>query len=119
MPSKPRRRNKLEEPIQVQNILQQVFKDLNLDEKIKDYQIMQLWAEFCKNLANPDLGAKLNKYSFAHRINNDRSLVIGVKAAVLANELQFIKNLLEIEFSKAVEQRDLPVIKKLVFELRS
>lgn len=113
-----RKRIKLEEPVKVQNILKKVFKDLNLDEKIKDYQIMQLWEVFCENLPNPDLASKLSKYSFAHRINNDRSLIIGVKAAVLANELQFIKTLIEAEFIKTLSQEDLPEIKKLVFELR-
>ena len=56
--------------------------------------------------------------TFAHRFTKERKLVIGVKSAVIANELQFIKAIVEKEFIKEVQEYDRE-IKGIVFELRS
>lgn len=113
------RKIKLEDPIQVKGILEQLFRDLNLDEKIQDYKIIQLWNEFLASAANPELATKLQKFTSAHRVTLDRALVVGVKSAVIANELQFIKPMLEKRFINLVAEYEYEAISKLVFEMRS
>ena len=114
-----RRKFKLDDPIQVKLVLEQVFKNLNLDEKMQDYKIMLLWNEFLASAANPELASKLQKFTSAHRITLDRALVIGVRSAVIANELQFIKPMLEERFIKLIAEYKYKPINKLVFEMRS
>lgn len=86
---------------------------LKLDEKIKDYRIMQAWDDFVQT----QLDSAFQKYLFAHRISKDRKLVIGVRSAVLANELQFAKIEIENNFLQFLTS-DLPEIKGIIFELR-
>ncbi len=109
---------KLDDPIQVKGILEQVFKNLNLDEKMQDYKIILLWNEFLASAANPELAAKLQKFTSAHRVTPERALVIGVKSAVIANELQFIKPMLEERFISLVKEQGYEAINKLIFEMR-
>ncbi len=109
---------KLEDPLPVKGILEQVFKHLNLDEKMQDYKIMLLWEQFLSTAANPELAKKLQKFTTAHRMTQDRALVIGVKSAVIANELQFIKPMLEERFIKLVADQGYQAVKGLVFEMR-
>ena len=114
-----RKKLKLEDPIQVKGILEQVFKNLNLDEKMQDYKTMLLWNEFLRTAANPELAKKLQKFTSAHRITTDRGLVIGVSSAIIANELQFIKPMLEERFIKLVTEYGYKPVHKLIFEMRS
>ncbi len=94
-------------------VLDSVSKKLNLAEKQKDFNIMLFWQDFAKKNTS-ELIAKNTK---AHRFTKDRQLVIAVKSAVIANELQFAKTLLEDQFLKEVKEFDRGV-KGLVFELR-
>lgn len=115
------RKTKQEDLIPLKGVLESVFKDLNLDEKIFDYTIMQAWDEFMKKSKG-----SLATHTFAHRITKERALVVGVKSAVVANELHFVKPKLEQAFLDYLyEHHDLKSkprarqINKLVFELRS
>jgi hypothetical protein len=115
------RKTKQEDLLPLKGVLESVFKDLNLDEKIFDYTIMQAWNEFMKRSKGT-----LGTHTFAHRITKDRALVIGVKSAVVANELHFVKPKLEQDFLDYLyEHHDLKSkprsrqITKLIFELRS
>lgn len=117
-----RRRTKQEDLMPVKAVLEKVFKDLDLDKKIFDYEIMKSWTDYAQEFLKPIIAAN----TFAHRINKNRSLVIGVKSAVIANELHFIKPRLEEEFIQFIYERfDLASkpqsnqIKDIVFELRS
>lgn len=98
----------------VNEVLESMNKKLKLDEKKQDFNIMLYWKEFiAKNTSD-----FIAKNTFAHRFTKDRKLVIGIKSAVIANELQFTKDLLEQEFLKEVSEFDRDIT-GLVFELRS
>jgi hypothetical protein len=119
---KNRYKSKQDDLLPVKGVLDQVFKDLDLDEKIFDYTIMQAWDAFAKSYTKGSIAEQTK----AHRITKDRALVIGVKSAVIANELQFIKPKLEQAFLDYLyENHDLKSkprtrqITRLVFELRS
>jgi hypothetical protein len=112
--SKSSKKIKQEDLLPVKGVLDKVFHDLDLDTKSQDYTIMQAWAVFTQ----ANTSATIARNTFAHRINQDRKLVIGVRSAVLANELQFIKAKLEQDFMACIET--IPrKINGLVFELRN
>jgi len=98
----------------IRAVLEQVFQDLDLDEKIKDYKILQEWDFFSSDKLSPSV----QKYTFAHRISKDRKVVIGVRSAVIANELQLSKVIIEKNFLETIKSFNRG-IKGLVFELRS
>lgn len=96
------------------SILEKVFKDLSLDEKIQDFEIMKSWKSFSAERSSKSIANN----TFAHRITKDRKLIIGVKSAIIANELQFQKAKLEKNF--IVYIKDLSrKISGISFELRS
>ena len=103
------------EPIHLSNLIDKVAKKLQLDNNSEDYSIIRFWEEFLKDQGSEGLA----KYSFAHRITKDRKLVIGVRSAVIANELQFIKADLERSFLVQCSTRFKNPVKALVFELRT
>lgn len=98
----------------ITEVLESMSKKLKLDEKKKDFNIMLYWKDFIRDNTS-DLIAN---NTFAHRFTKDRKLVIGIKSAVIANELQFIKNIIEKEFLKEVQEFDREIT-GIVFELRS
>lgn len=103
------------EPIPVSAIIHKVAKKLKFDDNSEDYLIIKYWDQFLK-----DHGFEsLIKYTYAHRISKDRKLVIGVKSAVIANELQFIKADLEKSFLLQSSTRFDKAIISLIFELRT
>lgn len=115
-------KSKQDDLLPVKGVLDQVFKDLDLDEKMFDFTIMQAWDKFIQSYGKGSIA----KQTQAHRITKDRGLVVGVKSAVIANELQFIKPKLEQAFLDYLyEHHDLKSkprarqINRLVFELRS
>lgn len=110
---------KLEEPIAIKQVLEQVFKNLDMDGKMDDYKVMQAWNSFLSGAAKPAMAKKLKEYTFAHRITRERILVIGVRSAVMANELQFMKAMLENKFKELIQEQQLPEISGIVFELRA
>ena len=97
----------------IESVLGNLSDKLNLDEKKKDFSIMLFWKEFITENA----GELIAQNTAAQRFTKDRKLVIAIKSAVIANELQFSKAVIEEEFIKAVKphERD---ITGLVFELR-
>lgn len=98
----------------ITEVLDSMSKKLKLDEKKQDFNIMLYWKDFIRT----NTSELIAKNTFAHRFTKDRKLVIGIKSAVIANELQFIKNIIEQEFLKEVAEFDRE-IKGIVFELRS
>lgn len=98
----------------ITEVLESMSKKLKLDEKKKDFNIMLYWKEFILE----NTSELIAKNTFAHRFTKDRKLVIGIKSAVIANELQFIKNIIEKEFLKEVQEYDREIT-GIVFELRS
>lgn len=109
----PVKKRKLSQFTKASDILQQVCKRLGLDERFKDLELMKLWDE----IAHAQGGDMLAKKTKAHRLIKG-VLFIGVGSASIANELQMLKPLLEKRFFQAAEQKNLPKIKKIVFELR-
>jgi mRNA-degrading endonuclease YafQ of YafQ-DinJ toxin-antitoxin module len=99
---------------EINEVFDSLSKKLNLEEKKQDFNIMLFWKDFITDNSSELIA----KNTFAHRFTKDRKLVIGIKSAVIANELQMIKALLEKEFLKAIEKFDRTVT-GLVFELRS
>jgi hypothetical protein len=99
---------------EINEVFDSLSKKLNLEEKKQDFNIMLFWKDFITDNSSELIA----KNTFAHRFTKDRKLVIGIKSAVIANELQMIKELLEKEFLKAIEKFDRTVT-GLVFELRS
>lgn len=99
---------------EINEVFDSLSKKLNLEEKKQDFNIMLFWKDFITDNSSELIA----KNTFAHRFTKDRKLVIGIKSAVIANELQMIKVLLEKEFLKAIEKFDRTVT-GLVFELRS
>ncbi|MDD9898322.1 MAG: hypothetical protein OXU45_04895, partial [Candidatus Melainabacteria bacterium] len=99
--------------------LPSVFKGLNIEGKMGDLKIIRLWDNFLKDSLKPALSKKLQEYTFVHRIDRERDLVIGVRSAVMANELQFLKPMLEKKFFELLEDYDLPHIRAILFELRT
>ena len=97
----------------IEEVLGNLSEKLKLDEKKKDFSIMLFWKEFITENA----GELIAKNTSATRFTKDRKLVISIKSAVIANELQFSKAVIEEEFLEAVKphERD---ITGLVFELR-
>lgn len=89
-----KRRNK--QPVKSGDVLKKVFAGMGLEQKMKEFELFDSWAEI--------VGEKLAPKTFAYAIEKDRTLVVGVKSAVLANELQFLKRELTEKFNaKAVE----------------
>ncbi|MBT6843439.1 MAG: hypothetical protein HOA17_06540 [Candidatus Melainabacteria bacterium] len=113
------KRAKLADPVGIKGVLSQVFKNLEIDGKMDDFKIMQAWDGFLTTATKPLLAKKLKEYTFAHRVTRERSLVIGVRSAVMANELQFMKPMLQKKFIELVVELELPVIAEIAFELRS
>lgn len=97
------------------SILDKVAKKLKLNDNYEDFEIMNYWSGFLKEAGSEGLV----KYTFAHRISKDRKLVIGIRSAVIANELQFIKGDLEKSFLDKVSAKFKKTIRGLIFELRS
>jgi hypothetical protein len=98
----------------ITEVLDSMSQKLKLHEKKKDFNIMLYWKDFIR----ANTSELIAKNTFAHRFTKERKLVIGIKSAVIANELQFIKNVIEQEFLKEIAEFDRDV-KGLVFELRS
>jgi hypothetical protein len=84
-----------------------------------DFKILQAWNGFVGTAAQTAMAKKLQEYTFAHRITRERVLVVGVRSAVMANELQFMKPMLEAKFVDLIAKQDLPEIEGIVFELRT
>lgn len=98
----------------ISEVLDSMSKKLKLHEKKKDFNIMLYWNDFIRE----NTSELIAKNTFAHRFTKERKLVIGIKSAVIANELQFIKAIIEQEFLKEIAEFDRDV-KGLIFELRS
>jgi hypothetical protein len=98
----------------ITEVLASMSEKLKLDEKKQDFNIMLYWKDFIRENTSEIIA----KNTFAHRFTKDRKLVVGIKSAVIANELQMIKILIEKEFLKAVQEFDREIT-GLVFELRS
>ncbi len=113
------RKIKLEDPLPLKNVLGSLLQELNFDAKILDYHVMQLWVPVLEEALEPDLAKLIAKHTAAHRITKDRKLVIGVKTAIVANELQFLKTALEEILQSQILKSSLPNIKNIIFELRS
>ncbi|MCE2928195.1 MAG: DUF721 domain-containing protein [Candidatus Caenarcaniphilales bacterium] len=103
-----------QEPALLGDLLPSILKKLKLDTKSLDYQIMLSWAKFAEENLDKFLATKIS----AHRISKDRKLVLGVKSAVIANDLQFKKTDLEKKFLDSLDD-NLPKISGIVFELRA
>lgn len=97
------------------SILDQVAKKLKLNDNYEDFEIMNHWSKFLTEQGSESL----LKYTFAHRISKERKLIIGIRSAVIANELQFIKKELESSFLTSVSAKFKRKINGLVFELRT
>ena len=139
------KRIKLAEPVGIKEVLSQVFKNLEIDGKMDDFKIMQAWDGFLSTATKPLLAKKLKEYTFAHRVTRhpakrslasdvdtkevgtvqstssvvERILIIGVRSAVMANELQFMKPMLQKKFKELMIKLELPEIAEIAFELRS
>lgn len=103
------------EPIPLSNLMDKVAKKLKLNDNYEDFEIMNHWSEFLKEQGSESL----LKYTFAHRISKERNLIIGIRSAVIANELQFIKAELEKSFLTSASSRFKRKVNGLSFELRT
>lgn len=93
--------------------LESMSKKLKLDDKRLDFNIMLFWKEFIKENTSDVIARNTS----ATRFTKDRKLVVSIKSAVIANELQFSKDLIEQEFLKAVKDYNREIT-GIVFELR-
>ena len=120
------KREKQENLIPISKLFSKITKNI---DKNKHQSIFEIWRELkWENLGLPDL---VRRKTFADRITRDRKLVVGVKHAALANELQFHKknllNLLNSSIKTANDsihkrsdfsQEYIKELRDLVFELR-
>lgn len=98
------------QPSLAKSVLGKVVENLGIKDRLIEFELMNLWEEVA--------GAKLAKDTFAYRIVKSKTLVIGVRTAVLANELQFLKKELEEKFNKLAKERYGKTIENIIFELR-
>ena len=98
------------QPSQAKNMLTKVLENLGIKERLIEFELMKLWTEIA--------GEKLAKDTFAYRIIKSKTLVIGVRTAVLANELQFLKQELKTKFNKLAQKKFSRSINDIIFELR-
>lgn len=94
-------RRKAEDLSSIKQVLMNLVKDLDLDIKMLDYELMRFWHEFT-NSKGMD---KLTKYSKAKEFDKQRRMVITVSSSVIRNELQFSHDNIEKEFLKFVETK--------------
>ena len=113
------KKTKLEDPIAIKDVLPGVFKGLNIEGKMDDLKVIRLWDVFVKDNLKPALAKKLQEYTFVHRISRERDLIIGVRSAVMANELQFLKPMLEEKFFQLLKDYNLAKVRSILFELRT
>ncbi len=108
---------KLEDPIPLKGVLEQLFKSYEVDGKMDDYKIMLAWHDYLTSALDSKHAELLKSNTSAHRITKERHLMIAVKAAVIANELQFMKAMLEEGFKEHIKALGYKSIKKIVFAL--
>ena len=120
------KRERQETLIPIKQLFTQITKNI---DKHKHQSIFEIWKELkWENLGLPEIASRK---TFVDRITNDRKLVIAVKSAALANELQFHRvNLLNlinqsiksvntnIHQQEKFSQDYIKEIRALVFELR-
>jgi|GEM_PF-5522924 len=92
-----------------------LFTRLGLSKQLEGYKLLQLWTESLSGVNNASL---LQAKTFAIKLNKNMELVVGVRSAALANELQFLKASLIESFNKLARKQGLPSIKTIIFELR-
>lgn len=109
---------KLEDPILVKGVLEELFKTYEIEGKTEDYKIMLAWQDYLSTALDPSHAQLLKSNTTAHRITKERHFMVAVKAAVIANELQFMKASLEEGFKEYLRVAGYKGIKKIVFELR-
>jgi hypothetical protein len=115
------RRIKQDELLKIQDFFAGAKQGL---DKHKHYEVMQLWSEL-------DIPQVIKKKTFAHRFTSSGKLFIGVKAAALANDLQFMKSELLAKLNERIKsinekltqlenynQPSLKLVQKIIFELR-
>ncbi len=120
------KREKQEALIPISKLFSKITKNI---DKNKHQSIFELWREMkWENIGLPDI---VRRKTFADRITRDQRLIVGVKHAALANELQFHKqnllNLLNSSIKTAnaaihnraeFSQDYIKELRGLVFELR-
>lgn len=104
------------EMLPISKVMGKLFESKEFQEKYSDFKIMQLWTEIARQQCS-ELMAKKTR---ARMINKKRELVVSIHAAVLANELQFVKESLKVAMNQAIKERfpAKPQLKDIVFEMR-
>ncbi len=92
-----------------------LFTRLGLTKQLEGYKLLELWSQTLDDAPN---SALLKSKTFAVKLNKNMDLLVGVRSAALANELQFLKPQLMANFNKLAAQQRLPAIKAIIFELR-
>ena len=120
------KREKQENLIPINKLFSQITKNI---DKNKHQSIFELWRELqWENLGLPDI---VKRKTFADWVTRDRKLIVGVKHAALANELQFHKEKLLNLLNQAIKNANKSIhlkenfsqdyvkeLRALVFELR-
>ncbi len=99
-----------------------LFSRLGLGKQLDAYKTMQLWQTAIDELYRsnaPQLEiAVLKSKTYAIKLNKNSELIVGVRSAALANELQFLKANLLVAFNRVCERARLAAVKGIIFELR-
>ncbi len=99
-----------------------LFTRLGLGKQLEAYKTLQLWQtaidELYRTNAPQIEAAVLKSKTFAIKLNKNSELVVGVRSAALANELQFLKASLVVTLNTVCERAGLAAVKGIIFELR-
>ncbi len=99
-----------------------LFTRLGMTRQLSGYELLNIWEPSIDKLFElhaPKIDiAVLKAKTFPIKLNKKMELVVGVRSASLANELQFMKAVLLEAFAQVSEEHALPKIQGIIFELR-
>jgi hypothetical protein len=105
----------------ISKLLKSSFEKFCPISAILDMEIMELWSKLMQEQASE----KLRDMTLPNRISKDRKLFIGVKSAVVANEVQFMKKIFLEALNRMILDlnvgtgKNYSPIREIVFELRA
>ncbi len=106
-----------QEPSRIQKDLAGLFTRLGLGKQVEGFKILELWTKSLETINNTNVEL-LKAKTFALKLNKNMELVVGVRSASLANELQFLKPQLLENLNKFCQKQGYGKVKAIIFELR-
>lgn len=94
---------KASDPKPVKSVLTSVLQELGLGRRIKQLNVLDLWAEI--------VGEQIAKVATAERIDGGR-LIVRVSKAPWRNELRFLKREIIVKLNRAIGE---DIVKEIIF----